>query len=51
MSEIWNEPSISRELLDQLAIKNSSIFDFEKALEQKDEIVPQVEMILAQHHS
>jgi hypothetical protein len=43
LAKIWDNSTISRELLDQLAIKNATLFEFEKTLEQNDSI-PQLVM-------
>lgn len=42
LAEVWNNPTISKELLDQLANKNAAVFEFEKALEQKENQIPQI---------
>jgi hypothetical protein len=43
LARIWNDPAISAELLDQLAIKNANLFEFEKALENTEKnLVPQL---------
>jgi hypothetical protein len=42
LAEIWDTPTRSREMLDQLAIKNTSLFEFERALEQKENVVPPI---------
>jgi hypothetical protein len=39
LGEIWDKPTDSLELLAHLAIKNASLFEFEKALEQNDDSV------------
>lgn len=44
LARIWNDPAISAELLDQLAIKNASLFEFEKALQKEDTAIPQMAM-------
>ena len=44
--EIWDNSAISRELLDQLAIKNANLFEFEKTLEQKENLLPQIAMTI-----
>lgn len=38
LAKIWNDPAISAELLDQLAIKNSNLFEFEKTLERTENL-------------
>jgi hypothetical protein len=46
-AEIWDKPAISKESLDQLAIKNASLFEFEKALQQTEEnLIPQMVMTI-----
>jgi hypothetical protein len=43
LAEIWDNPTISLELLAEMAIKNAALFEFEKALEQTEEnLVPQI---------
>lgn len=44
LAEIWNNPAVSKELLEQLAIKNASLFEFEKSLEEKEDSLPQIVM-------
>ena len=44
LTEVWNNPTISKKLLDQLAVKNEALFDFEKSLEQKENQIPQIAM-------
>jgi hypothetical protein len=44
LAEIWDKPTISLELLAQMAIKNAALFEFEKTLEQKENLVPQIAM-------
>jgi hypothetical protein len=46
LAKIWDNSAISRELLDQLAIKNATLFEFEKALEQKDNATPEIVMTI-----
>lgn len=46
LAEIWDKPANSRELLDQMAVKNTSLFEFEKALEDKEETVPPILMTI-----
>jgi DNA polymerase III delta prime subunit len=46
LAEVWNNPTISKELLDQLAIKNATLFEFEKTLEQKENLVPRIVMTI-----
>jgi hypothetical protein len=46
LAQIWDKPSVSLELLAQMSIKNTSLFEFEKALEQREEnLVPQTAII------
>ncbi len=45
LAEIWDKPTKSKELLDQLAFKNVALFEFEKALELKENLVPQIVVI------
>jgi hypothetical protein len=44
LSEIWDKPLVSLELLAQMAIRNTSLFEFERRLEQKEDGFPQVAM-------
>lgn len=46
LDRIWNDPATSAELLDQLAFKNASLFEFEKALQTEENLVPQVAMTI-----
>jgi hypothetical protein len=46
LAQIWDNSAISRELLDQLAIKNTVLFEFEKTLEQNKNLVPQLVMTI-----
>jgi hypothetical protein len=39
LTKVWNDPTISKELLVQLASKNAGIFEFERNLEQKENLV------------
>ena len=43
LARIWSDPARSAELLDQLAIKNANVFEFEKTLEEKEDI-PEIVM-------
>jgi hypothetical protein len=43
LARIWSDPSRSAELLDQLAVKNANLFEFEKTLEEKEDI-PEIVM-------
>jgi hypothetical protein len=46
LAGIWDKPAISKESLDQLATKNASLFEFEKALQQTTENpVPHTAMV------
>jgi catechol 2,3-dioxygenase-like lactoylglutathione lyase family enzyme len=45
LAEVWNNPTTSKELLDELANKNAAMFEFEKTLEHMGNIVPQIVMI------
>lgn len=46
LAKIWDNSTISRELLDQLAIKNSSLYEFEKALNQNENAPPEIVMTI-----
>jgi hypothetical protein len=45
LTEVWSNPTTSKELLDQLANKNTALFEFERALEQKEDAVLQIASI------
>ncbi len=36
LSKVWDQPAIAGDLLNQSAIKNAPLFEFEKALEHED---------------
>ncbi len=38
--KIWSNSAISKELLDQLAVKNSGLFEFEKSLQEEGNPIP-----------
>jgi hypothetical protein len=45
--KIWNNSTISKELLDQLTVKNSGLFEFEKTLQEEEKpISPRLEIAI-----
>jgi hypothetical protein len=45
LARVWDNPTASKDLLDQLAANNAAMFEFEKTLEEKENVVPQIAMV------